>query len=92
MQIFNSIIMKPNQENNPIEVFSGTHWQAEMVRSLIENATIEAFIQDSLMGTLNPWQSAPGGAGAVRVFVMENDFEQAKAIANEYDANLKETE
>jgi hypothetical protein len=84
--------MKADKDNKPIEVFSGTQWQAEMVRSLLENATIDSFIEDGIMGTLGPWWTAPGGAGAVRVFVLESNYEKAKAIANEYDANLKVSE
>lgn len=84
--------MKADKDNNPVEVFSGTQWQAEMVRSLLENATIDSFIEDGIMGTLGPWWTAPGGAGAVRVFVLESNYEKAKAIANEYDANLKVSE
>jgi hypothetical protein len=84
--------MKADNDNKPIEVFSGTQWQAEMVRSLLENAAIDSFIEDGIMGTLGPWWTAPGGAGAVRVFVLESNYEMAKAIANEYDANLKVSE
>lgn len=84
--------MKADKDNKPVEVFSGTQWQAEMVRSLLENATIDSFIEDGIMGTLGPWWTAPGGAGAVRVFVLESNYEKAKAIANEYDANLKVSE
>ena len=84
--------MKPDKENKPVEVFSGTQWQAEMVKSLLNNCEINSFIEDGIMGTLGPWWTAPGGAGAVRLFVLENDYEQAKTIANEYDKNLEETE
>lgn len=70
-----------------VEVFSGTSWQAEMVKSLLENAEIKAFVKDGIMGTLNPWWTAPGGAGSVKVFVPNADFELAKQIVSEYEAN-----
>lgn len=73
----------------PIEVFSGTTWQAEMVKNLLENSEIEAFLTDEIMGTLNPWWTAPGGAGSVKVFVSNIDLERAKPIVAEYESNLK---
>jgi hypothetical protein len=82
--------MKPNNENEPVEVFAGTSWQAEMVKSLLENAEIEAFLNDGIVGTLAPWWAAPGGAGSVRVFVSGESYDEAKLIVNEYETNLKE--
>ena len=61
--------MKTNNEILPVEVFSGTIWEAEMVKSLLENAEIETFLRDENIGTLAPWYSAPGGAGSVKVIV-----------------------
>jgi hypothetical protein len=83
-------IMKTSKEAEPIEVFSGTAWQAGMVKSLLENAEVEAFIKDGIMGTFNPWWTAPGGAGSVKVFVSEMDYDLAKGIVEEYENNLKE--
>lgn len=71
-----------------VEVFAGSTWQAEMVRSLLENAEIRVFVKDEIMGTLNPWWTAPGGAGAVSVFVMNADYERAKEVVKEYEGNL----
>jgi len=61
--------LKENDETKPVEVYSGTPWQAGMIKSLLENAEIKAFMQDVIMGTLNPWWTSPGGAGPTRVFV-----------------------
>ena len=80
------------KEIEPVEVFSGTAWQAGMVKSLLENAEIEAFIKDGIMGTFNPWWTAPGGAGAVKVFVSKEDYAKAKEVVNEYEKNLKDNE
>jgi hypothetical protein len=82
--------MKTSNEIKPVLIFAGTPWQAGMVKSLLENAGIYAFLKDELMGTLNPWWAEPGGAGAVKVFVSELDHDQALAIAEEYQRNLKD--
>jgi hypothetical protein len=82
--------MPPKQNSEMIEVFAGTNWQAEMLKSLLENAEINAFVKDAIMGTLNPWWTAPGGAGSVKVFVPNAYLETAKQIVSEYEANMKD--
>jgi hypothetical protein len=72
----------------PVEVFSGTTLEAGIVKSLLENAEIEAFLMDEIIGTLTPWWTAPGGAGAVRVFVSSRDYNTAKEIVEEYIKNI----
>jgi hypothetical protein len=82
--------MKTYDPNEPVEVYSGSAWQAGMVKSLLEDSEIEAFLQDKIMGTLNPWWTSPGGSGAVKVFVAIKDQEKAKSIVSHYIENLKE--
>jgi hypothetical protein len=82
--------MKTEKEMKPVEIFAGTPWQAGMVKSLLENAEIEAFLADEIIGTLSPWWTAPGGAGAVRVFVSIRDYEKAKTFVEDYEKNLKD--
>lgn len=45
-------LMKTDKENNPVEVFAGTAVQATMVKSLLENAEIEAYLKDEFTGVL----------------------------------------
>jgi hypothetical protein len=44
--------------------------------------------KDKIIGSINPWHAAPGGAGAVKVFVSSIDFEMAKQIVSEYESNM----
>ncbi len=78
--------------DNSEVVFAGTIWQAEMVKSLLGNAGIEAFIKDGYIGTIGPWWAAPGGAGAVKVVVSGKDVDLAKEIVKEYEQNNKTNE
>ena len=72
------------------EVFNGVLWQAQMVKNLLENEGIEAFLQDENVGSLHlPWES-PGGIGLVRVVVAESDFEKAIKIVGDYEATQEE--
>ena len=82
--------MKTINKSEPVMIFAGSAWEAGIVKSLLENAEVEAFIKDEIMGTLNPWWIAPGGAGSVKVFVSGNDFEKAKLIVMDFEKNLKE--
>jgi hypothetical protein len=77
--------MKTNQEDRLIEIYMGTDWQAGMVKSLLENEGIEAFLKDEIMGTLNPWWSSPGGVGAVKVVISSTDNGKAKEIVDQYN-------
>ena len=76
--------METEEEIRPVKVFEGNDWEASMVKSLLENAKIEAFLIDNRMGVLAPWNVAPGGAGAVRVMVSNLDYEKAKEVVEEY--------
>jgi len=72
-----------------VVVFAGTAWQAGMVKSLLENAGVSAFTKDEIIGTLNPWWTAPGGAGSVSVLISDFDYDNAKPIVDDYENNLK---
>jgi hypothetical protein len=81
--------MKADNEIIPVEVFAGTLLQAEMVKSLLENAEIEVFLKDEINGTLVPWVVSPGGANPVKVIVSNLDYDTAKSIVEEFEENLK---
>ncbi len=80
--------MKTYQDTDPVEIFAGNPWHTGMVKSLLENAGIEAFLKDDIMGTLNPWWTDPGGAFPVKVFVAFRDYNEARQIVDEYVARL----
>lgn len=82
--------MNPKEEIEPVEVFAGTGWQAGMVKSLLEDEEIEAFLKDEVSGALSPWYVASGGAGSVKVFVSSADYDRAMAVVKEYEKNIQE--
>lgn len=81
--------MKPAEEIFPVEVFAGTSLQAGMLKSMLEDAGIEAFLKDDILGTLSPWWVAPGGAGSVKVVVSNLDFDKALIVVNHFENNLR---
>lgn len=82
--------MNPDNNNEPVEVFAGTAWHAGLLKSLLENAEIEAFLIDEIIGTLNPWWTAPGGAGSVKVVVDPANYDKAMLIVTEFESNMRE--
>jgi len=81
--------MKPTPEINPVVVFTGTAWQAGMVKSLLEDAGIEAFVLEHARATYNPGWNLPGEGGSVRVMISDLDLEEARPIVEEYVKNVR---
>lgn len=82
--------MENRDQMHSVEVFVGVMYQAQMVKNLLENAGIEAFLHDENIGSLHlPWAS-PGGVGLVKVVVVETDAEQAAEIVEQYMAGQEE--
>jgi hypothetical protein len=82
--------MKTDKDITPVEVFAGTAVQASVVKSLLENAEIEAFLKDEFTGVLYPWHTSPGGVGAVKVLVSSIDQEKARIVVEEFERNQHE--
>jgi hypothetical protein len=81
--------MKKEKENYPVEVFAGNAVQATLIKSLLENAEIAAYLKDEFTGVIAPWHSEPGGVAAVKVLVSSKDLEKARLVVDEYERNLR---
>jgi hypothetical protein len=81
--------MSESNENKAITIFKGDPIEVGIVKSLLENYEIEAFLIDEIMGNLNPWLISPGGTGSIKVLVSNTDYEKAKQIVDEYVENNK---
>lgn len=46
--------MKEEDYSKSIEVFSGSPWEAEIIKGLLESNDIRCVIKDGIMGTLAP--------------------------------------
>ncbi len=78
---------KKYNEIVPVEIFSGTQGETDLLISLLENAKISAYLKDSFIGTIAPYMS-PGGAAPITIVVSSEDEEKARQIVEEY---LKDT-
>lgn len=68
-------------DNTPlVEVFTGTPWEAELVKGLLESAGIEAALKDDNLGSIAPSMSVNVGMGGMRVIVAAEDYEVASQL------------
>lgn len=68
-------------DNTPlVEVFTGTPWEAELVKGLLESAGIEAALKDDNLGSMAPSMSVNVGLGGMRVIVAAEDYEVASQL------------
>jgi hypothetical protein len=74
-----------NNKDKIIEAFSGTLWESEMVKSLLQDAEIESFLQNS---NLNTYIYEPIQASGVKVMILSSDYEKAREIADNYFRNM----
>lgn len=76
-----------DQKDNitPVEVFSGSLWQAEIVKTMLENEGIEAFLGNEYRGTNSPWLTVTPGLNLVQVMVSSVDYDNARIVVSEYE-------
>ncbi|OFY44617.1 MAG: hypothetical protein A2X18_03325 [Bacteroidetes bacterium GWF2_40_14] len=70
-----------NDNDKIIEIFSGTVWECEMVKSLLENEGIECFFRNYL-GT--SYGYIPTSAESVRIMISDSNYEKAKIVVDSY--------
>ena len=78
---------KERKDDELIEIYSSSPLEAQMVNSLLQDAEIDTYIKDELMGSIAPWYVAGGGAGAVKIVINSRDYEKARAIIDQFEAN-----
>ena len=71
--------MKEEDKSKLVEVFTGSPWEAELVKSLLGNSDIEAVTKDGMVVNV----VLPATAVDVSVLVNEKDYEAAHAAAHE---------
>ena len=72
--------MKEEDYSKSIEVFSGSPWEAEIIKGLLESNNIRCVIKDGIMGTLAPYI-----APAISILVTEEEYEAATELIRSRD-------
>jgi hypothetical protein len=71
--------------NDPlIEIFSGSLWEANLLKTILNDREIECFIKNSI---LNTYCFEPTYSAGVKVMILESDYEKAAVIVNEFLKN-----
>lgn len=73
----------PHPED-PVVLFRGTAWQAEQLHGLLENAGIESFLRDEVMGRIDAPALAAGAIGAVKLVVAQEHLERAQQVVQDF--------
>ena len=79
------------KEKEPVEIFEGTSWEAEMVKSLLENEGITGFLLNDA-GTVFPFEVTESGNAAVKIMVSDADYAAAEIVVEHYEANKPDSE
>ncbi|MBR11208.1 MAG: hypothetical protein CMP48_26430 [Rickettsiales bacterium] len=83
--------MKEGSNFHTVQVYAGPPIQASIVKDLLENEGIFAFVKDDFIGTLVPWHAAPGGVNPVKVFVSDSNQVQAMKVVEQFEANTSKS-
>ena len=73
-----------HEPDDPVVIYSGTAWQAEQLRGLLENAGIESFLRDEVMGRIDAPALAAGAIGAVKLVVTREHGAQARQVLQDF--------
>jgi hypothetical protein len=79
-------LKKMTSHKEPVQIFSGSTWEAEMLKSLLESEGITGYLLNEA-GTVFPFETTETGTAAVKVMVDPSDYEAAKMVAENYRSN-----
>lgn len=65
-----------------MKIYSGTMWEAAMVKSLLETANIDSFLKNTV---LNSYAFEPISSEGVQVMILESNLLIGKEIVDEYN-------
>ena len=72
--------------DNTVEIFSGTLWEAELVKSLLTDFEIDCFLKHNV---ITSYALEPIQAESVKMMILNKEKERAKAVVNDFYKNSK---
>jgi len=73
-------------KNELIEIYAGKVWQSTMIRDLLTDNGIFAFIDNEHMSVIDPNLTMTGFVVPIRVKVQKSDFEKAQELIEEFNS------
>jgi hypothetical protein len=80
----NHLHMKKYKEDEPVVIYTGISWEAELIKNILENEGIAAYVNQEHIGTLAPFFTTPG-PGSVKLVVAGRDAEKALQLVKEFE-------
>jgi hypothetical protein len=74
--------MKTKKESSLKDIFSGSPWEAEIVKNLLESSGITPILKTGNLGTITPYYND------TIVMVSEDDYKSALAIIRDRDVSM----
>ena len=73
--------MENKDNSNLVVVFSGVLGQATMIQNMLEKNQIQAFVENRLMGSIEPWVISAGG---FNVFVSNLNYDLSMKLIEQF--------
>jgi len=77
--------MNNQQEIKPAQVYSGDLVQATLLKGLLEDNGIPAFLENELMSTIAPWRLGSDAHNPVKLVVSSLDYDAAIKLIEEFN-------
>ena len=71
----------------PVEVFAGPLWKSTIVKEMLIDNGIQAFILNEFEGTIAPFRVQAGGIDPIKVIVSSLDYDMALRVIKEFNEN-----
>lgn len=71
----------------PVEVFAGPLWKSTIVKEMLIDNGIQAFILNEFEGTIAPFRVQAGGIDPIKVIVSSLDYDMALRLIKEFNEN-----
>ncbi len=72
-------------EDKIAEVFSGELWKATMIKTMLDDNCIPAFLNNEYLGSVAPYIVDAGGMPDVKVIVESRQEEEALKLINQFN-------
>ena len=70
-----------------VELYEGTLFECQMIKSLLENEGIESNLNNEIIGTRGGNVFRP--AGGVKIIISDDNYDKARVIVNEFEKSRR---
>jgi hypothetical protein len=74
-------------EDKTAKAFSGELWKATMIKNILEDNNIQAFLNNELLGSVAPYLADAGGMANIKVIVNAAQLDDALKLIDEFNSS-----